>query len=102
MQLPPGQPQFGCRPIEQFAIFAVNPSGARIVQSVAPIADATRERATARQSAGEPTRPGLAASCACGLGGYVLRELTHHLVADSPGRQIPATEVVQLQSSSAG
>jgi two-component system cell cycle response regulator CtrA len=27
--------------------------------------------------------------------GYVLRELTHHLVADSPSRQVPATEVVQ-------
>ena len=34
--------------------------------------------------------------------GYVLRDLTRHLVADSAGRQIPATEVVQLQSSSAG
>ena len=34
--------------------------------------------------------------------GYVLRDLTRHLVADSPGRQIPATEVVQLQSPSAG
>ena len=33
--------------------------------------------------------------------GYVLRDLDH-LVADSAGRQIPATEVVQLQSSSAG
>ena len=27
--------------------------------------------------------------------GYVLRDLTHHLVADSPSRQVPATEVVQ-------
>ena len=34
--------------------------------------------------------------------GYVFRDLTCHLVADSPGRQIPATEVVQLQSPSAG
>jgi hypothetical protein len=42
MQLAPGQPQFGCRPIEQFSNLAVNPSGARIAPSVAPIADATR------------------------------------------------------------
>ena len=34
--------------------------------------------------------------------GYVLRDLTHHLVADSPSRQVPATEVVRSQSSSAG
>jgi DNA-binding response OmpR family regulator len=34
--------------------------------------------------------------------GYVLRDLTRHLVADSPNGQIPATEVVQSQSSSAG
>jgi hypothetical protein len=42
MQLTLGHPQFGCRPIEQFGNFAVNPSGTRIAQSVAPIADATR------------------------------------------------------------
>ena len=34
--------------------------------------------------------------------GYVLRDLTHHLVADGPNRQMPATEGVQSQSSSAG
>ena len=34
--------------------------------------------------------------------GYVLRDLTHHLVADSPSRQVPATEVIPLQSSSVG
>ena len=33
--------------------------------------------------------------------GYVLRDLTHHLVVDSPSRQVPATDVVQSQSSSA-
>jgi len=32
--------------------------------------------------------------------GYVLRDLTHHLVVDSPSRQVPATDVVQSQSSS--
>ena len=34
--------------------------------------------------------------------GYVLRDLTHHLVADSPSCQVPATEVIPLQSSSVG
>src|SRR6516162_10109205 len=29
--------------------------------------------------------------------GYVLRDLTHHLVADGPSRRVPATEVVQSQ-----
>ena len=34
--------------------------------------------------------------------GYVLRDLTRHLVADSPASQTPAADVVQSQSSSAG
>jgi two-component system, cell cycle response regulator CtrA len=34
--------------------------------------------------------------------GYVLRDVTRHLVADSPNRQVPAAEVVQSQSPSAG
>ena len=34
--------------------------------------------------------------------GYVLRDLTHHLVADGRSRQVPATEVVPSQSPSAG
>jgi len=34
--------------------------------------------------------------------GYVLRDLTHHLTEGSPNRQVPAAEVVQSQSPSAG
>jgi len=34
--------------------------------------------------------------------GYVLRDLTHLLVEGGPRRQVPATEVVQLQSPSGG
>jgi two-component system, cell cycle response regulator CtrA len=34
--------------------------------------------------------------------GYVLRDLTHALIEGSPNRQVPAAEVVQSQSPSAG
>ena len=44
MQLPPGQPQFGCRANPQFGNLAVDLGSVRTARSVAPVAASTGNR----------------------------------------------------------
>ena len=64
MQLAPDKPQLVCRPIEQPGDFGFDLDQAQAFVLGRSDCRLDRERATARQSAGEPTHRGLRASCA--------------------------------------